>query len=87
MADSFGVERKRKALSMAKLKGTRRDPSTKGKANAVPQAMNRTDKARGMAFDRFWNKRGVSPKANMAWSPNPSATIDKKSKVQYGEGN
>lgn len=82
--DNMALNRKRKALAKAKLRGMRRDPSTGGKANGAPQAMNRTDKAHNMAHDKYWNKRGVS--ADMTWTPNPSATIDKKSKVQYGEG-
>ena len=84
MADDFAKNRKRKALANALVSKTwPRDKSTGGKASAAPQAMNRGDKARDKAHDRYWNKRGV--KADMEWTPNPSATIDKKSKVQYGQ--
>lgn len=77
----FAKNRKRKALANA-LRG--RDASTGGKASGSPQAMNRNDKAADLAHDKYWNKRGVE--SDMTWTPNPSRTTDKKSKVQYGRG-
>jgi len=73
MKDKFAENRKRKALAMtlAKRSGSPRDPSMKG-ATGVPQAFNRNMKASDVAA-------GQESRAN------PTRTIDKKTKIQYGQ--
>lgn len=73
MVDKFAENRKRSALAatLAKRAGSPRDASMKG-ATGVPQAFNRNMKASDVA-------------AGKQSGPNPTRTIDKKTKIQYGK--
>lgn len=87
MADNFANNRTIKAKRLALVNRHKSrpeyDPSTRG-APYDPQAYNRKNKA----FFRAASQGFQYPKRDsMVWDPNPTRTINKKTKVQHGTAN